>query len=338
MRTAVLRDAFGVAHLMLESREVPKPGPGEALVRIDAVALNHRDWMVVSGRYNPRQSLPLVPGSDAAGRVVALGDGVTRVRVGDRVCPAFAQKWLSGPPTRAALKTTLGSPLDGVLSRYVVFHEDGLVHPPERFSDLEAACLPCAAVTAWNALVTHGAIERGQTVLLLGTGGVSIFALQLAKSLGARVLITSKSNHKLERARALGADETLNYTLAETLDVWARRVTGGDGVDLVVDVVGGENLAPCIRAARPGGRVAMIGVLAGDSVELDLRPVIMRQIRLQGMIVGSRASFEAMNAHLETSTLVPVMDRVYRFEEFQAAFLDCARGEHFGKICIQLED
>lgn len=323
---------------MLEGREVPRPRAGEVLLRIDAVALNYRDWLVVSGRYNPRQPLPLIPCSDAVGSVTALGDGVTRVRVGDRACPIFAQKWLSGPPTRAALKTTLGGPLDGVLTRYAVFQQDGLVLPPPRLSDLEAACLPCAAVTAWNALVTQGELESGHTVLLLGTGGVSIFALQLAKSLGARVFITSRSKAKLERARALGADETLVTCSGEDIVAWARGLTGGDGVDRVIDVVGGDGLASWIRATKVGGRIAIIGVLGGDSVSLDLRPVIMRQIRLQGVIVGSRASFEAMNAHLEATGITPVVDRVHALDDFRAAFSDCASGEHFGKICIELDD
>jgi NADPH:quinone reductase-like Zn-dependent oxidoreductase len=236
------------------------------------------------------------------------------------------------------LRSALGSPLDGVLTRYARFDEAGLVQPPDYLSDIEAACLPCAAVTAWNALCSHGVVASGQTVLLLGTGAVSLFALGIARSLGARVLITSKSDAKLERARALGADATLNRQSFPAFDDWARSLTDGEGVDCVVDVAGGPALPTCVRAVRPGGTVAMVGVLAGSEAALDVRPIIMRQVRLQGVFVGSRASFEALNTHLSTTHIVPVVARVYPFADVHEAFRDCARAEHFGKICIKLED
>ncbi|HEY0554266.1 MAG TPA: NAD(P)-dependent alcohol dehydrogenase, partial [Thermoanaerobaculia bacterium] len=238
MRAIEIQGAFGLDHLALVERPDPRPGPGQALVRLRAASLNFRDLLTVEGKYNPKQKLPLIPCSDGAGEVVTVGEGVTRVQPGDRVCTVFAQKWLAGRPTRERLRSTLGGPLDGTLAELAVFDQEGLVKTPDSLTDEEAATLPCAAVTAWSALVTEGGLTAGDTVLVQGTGGVSLFALQLAKILGARVIATSSSDEKLARVREMGADETINYREVPAWGVRAKELTGGAGVDHVVEVGG----------------------------------------------------------------------------------------------------
>ena len=322
MKAYRLQGGFGLAKLAACELPAPAPGPLDVRVKVKAVSLNYRDWLMVEGHYNPKQPLPLIPCSDGAGEVEAVGPAVTRFKVGDRVMGAFAQRWLQGPPTPDALASTVGGPLDGWLAEEVVFAESGLVHVPEHLTNAEAATLPCAGVTAWSALMTHGPLLPGETVLVLGTGGVSVFALQLAK---------------LARARALGADYTVNY--ATTPD-WARDVlrrTGGRGVDHVVEVGGAGTLAQSLRAVRMGGTVSVIGVLSGRAGELDLAPVLMRKLKLQGVLVGSRAELEALARALSAHhDLRPVVDREFPFEEAPAAFEALARGEHFGKLVIRV--
>lgn len=297
-----------------------------------AASLNYRDLMMVRGEYNPRQPLPLIPCSDGVGEVVLVGAGVGRVKVGDRVCPIFAQGYLAGEPTREKLKTTLGGPLDGTLTELMRVHEDSVVKVPSALSDVEAACLPCAGVTAWNAVVSQGQLQPGQTLLTLGTGGVSIFALQIAKALGARVIVTSSSDEKLAKARELGADEVVNY---RTTPDWAKRVrelTDGRGVDHVIEVGGGGTLAESIKSVRPAGTVSIIGALAGAKSELNVLPVLMQNIRLQGVFVGHRESFEGLCAAVKKNQIRPVVDRSFGFDEARAAFEYMQSGSHFGKV------
>lgn len=336
MRAWEIGDGFGFEHLREVEREAPAPGPGEAAVRMRAVSLNYRDVMVVRGEYDPRQKLPLVPCSDGVGEVVAVGEGVTRVAVGDRVAPIFAQRWLEGEPTADKLRSTLGSPRDGTLAEQVVLHEDGLVHVPGHLTDEEAATLPCAAVTAWNALVVRGGVTAGDVVLVQGTGGVSIFALQLGRLLGARVLVTSSHDDKLARARDLGAAAGVNYRTQPEWGKWAREQTGGRGVDLVVEVGGADTLRQSLVAVRPGGTVAIIGVLSGAKTDLALTRVLMNVVNLQGILVGDRASFEAMNRAVSEARMRPVVDRVFGFDEAPGAFEHVAGGSHFGKVCIRV--
>jgi NADPH:quinone reductase-like Zn-dependent oxidoreductase len=301
-----------------------------------AASLNYRDLLTVRGQYNPKQKLPLIPCSDGAGEVMEVGEGVTRVRPGDRVCANFAQRWLAGEPTREKLRSTLGGPLDGVLAEQIVLSAEGVVPVPDHLSDEEAATLPCAALTAWTALVTEGGLTAGDSVLLQGTGGVSIFALQFAKLLGLRVIITSSSDEKLARARQLGADEGINYR--QTPD-WAARVkelTGGTGVDHVVEVGGAGTLKQSLQAVRLGGAVSLIGVLAGNALELPLPLIFMQRVRVQGLLVGSREGFEAMNRAIVLHRLRPVIDRVFPWEETRAALELMDRGGHFGKICLRM--
>lgn len=336
MRALEVRGAFGLDHLALVERPDPDPGPGQIAVRLTAASLNYRDLMMVQGSYNPRQPLPLIPGSDGVGRVEAVGEGVTRVKVGDRVSSILNPKWLAGEPSREQARAALGGPLDGTLAERMLFDEEGVVHVPPSLSDEEAATLPCAGVTAWSALVTEGKLEAGQTVVVQGTGGVSLFALQIARLHGARVIVTSSSDEKLERARLLGASDGINY---RTCPEWGKRVrelTGGLGADHVVEVGGAGTLQQSLAAVRFAGTVHLVGVLAGAKTDLALTQVFMQKVRLLGILVGSRASFEALNRAIELHAMRPVIDRVFPFAEARAAFDHLASGTHFGKIVIKL--
>jgi NADPH:quinone reductase-like Zn-dependent oxidoreductase len=335
VRAHHIEGGFGLDNLRLAERPDAAPGAGEILVRVRAVSLNYRDLLMVKGLYNPKQPLPLVPLSDAVGEVQAVGKGVTRFQTGDRVAASFFQRWTSGRPTRAKLLSALGGPLDGTLREQMVLHEDGLVAVPAHLTDEEAACLPCAGVTAWSALVEQGELRAGDTVVLLGTGGVSLIALQLVKAAGARVILTSSSDAKLERAKALGADETINYKTTPDWEKRVRELTGGEGADHVLEV-GGGTLARSVRATRVGGRVALIGNLAGLTTDVNLAPIFMQNIRLQGVLVGSRESFEAMNKAVERHALRPVVDRVFPFADARAAFAWMDGQQHFGKIVISV--
>ncbi|MFW5924960.1 MAG: zinc-dependent alcohol dehydrogenase family protein [Myxococcota bacterium] len=336
MKAWEIGEGFGVEHLRRVERPEPEPGPHQVVVGVRAVSLNYRDLMMVRGSYDPKQPLPLVPCSDGAGEVVAVGSDVTRVRVGDRVAGLFAQRWIDGEPTREKLRSTLGGPRDGMLAEKVTLHEEGLVHVPEHLSDEEAATLPCAAVTAWNALTIHGGVTAGDAVLVQGTGGVSLFALQLARLVGARVIATSSRDDKLARAEALGAEAGINYRADPGWGKRARELTGGRGVDLVVEVGGADTLAQSLRAVRPGGTIAVIGVLSGVKTSLALTHVLMNVVRLQGIMVGSRASFESMNRAIAAHRMRPVVDHVYDFAEAPRAFEHLASGTQFGKLCIRM--
>jgi NADPH:quinone reductase-like Zn-dependent oxidoreductase len=305
------------------------------LIKLRAASLNYRDLMVVKGLYNPKLPLPLIPFSDGVGEVVAVGEGVTRVKTGDRVAGIFFQKWLCGERTEVNAKSALGGDLDGLLAEYVVLHEDGVVHVPEHLTDEEVATLPCAAVTAWNALITSGGVKAGDTVLVQGTGGVSIFALQFAQLLGARVIATSSSNKKLERVRQLGASDGINYKETPDWDKQVKELTGGSGIDRVVEVGGAGTLTKSLRAVRIGGQISLIGVLTGGSGEISTAAILMKNVRVQGIYVGSREMFEAMNRAITLHKLRPIVDRVFPFEEVPEALRYMESGAHFGKICVR---
>jgi NADPH:quinone reductase-like Zn-dependent oxidoreductase len=335
MRAFELTGRFGIDALSLADRPEPTPGHGQVLVKVRAVSLNYRDLLVVKGAYSRKLPFPLVPCSDCSGDVVSVGEGVARVKVGDRVAAAFFQTWIGGELTEQKAGSALGGAIDGVLAEYVVLHEDGLVRIPEHLSHEEAATLPCAGVTAWNALVTSGNLKAGDTVLVLGTGGVSLFALQFAGLVGARVIITSSSDAKLERARQLGAADVINYRAVAEWNERARGLTGGTGVDHVVEVGGAGTLAKSLRAVKIGGTISFIGVLAGQA-DVSLLPVIMKQVRVQGIYVGSRDMFEAMNRAIAFHKLKPVIDRVFPFKEAPDALRHMESGAHFGKVCIRV--
>jgi NADPH:quinone reductase-like Zn-dependent oxidoreductase len=336
MRAWEIGERFGLDALRLVERKDPSPGPGQVVVRVRAASLNYRDLLTVRGTYNPKQPLPLVPLSDGAGEVEAVGPGVTRVKAGDRVAGAFAQRWISGRPARETMRSTLGGPLDGMLAERALLDGEGVVPVPEHLSFEEAACLPCAGVTAWSALVVHGGLGAGDTLLVLGTGGVALFALQFGRILGARVIVTSSSDAKLERARALGATGLVNYRTTPDWEKAVKEMTGGVGADQVLELGGAGTLAKSLRAVRVGGQVSLVGNLAGLEAQVNLGLVFMQGVRLQGVFVGSRETFEAMNRAIVQHGLRPVVDRVFAFEEVPAAFERLASQEHFGKIVIRV--
>ena len=328
---------FGIEDLALVERDQPQVKPTEALVKFHAASLNYRDLMVVTGTYNPRMKLPAVPLSDGSGEVVAIGDSVTKWKVGDRVMPIFAQQWFDGDTSEEKRRTSLGAGAqwDGVLREFGAFDETGLVRIPDHLSLEEAACLPCAGVTAWHALAMSGRLKAGETVLTLGTGGVSIFALQFAKLFGARVISTTGSEEKVERLRQLGADEVINYRSREDWDSAVVEMTDKRGVDHVVEVGGSGTLGKSLASVRLGGHVAMIGALTGPG---DFNPitVFMKAVRLQGIFVGSKAMFEDMNRAIEVAKLKPVVDRVFDFGEAREAMKYMQTGAHFGKVVISI--
>jgi len=325
---------LGLENLALVECDEPKPAPREVVVKFHAASLNYRDLLFAEGLYNPRPNLPAVPLSDGAGEVTAVGEGVTKWQAGDRVCPAFFQGWIEGPRTAEKTRSALGAgEMDGVLREFGAFHEEGLIRIPAALSYEEAATLPCAAVTAWHALVDIGKIKAGDTVLTLGTGGVSIFALQFAKLHGARVIATSSSDEKLARARALGADETINYRNTPDWDKEVLRLTDGVGADMVVEVGGAGTLAKSVHATRIGGLVALIGVLASGG-GFDPMRVLMKSIHLQGIFVGSRRMFEEMNRAITMNRLKPVIDKTFSFDQAREALESMKTGSHFGKIVI----
>jgi NADPH:quinone reductase-like Zn-dependent oxidoreductase len=336
MKVFEIREKFGLDHLVAGERPEPEPGHGQVLLKMRAASLNYRDLMMVEGRYNPKQPLPIIPCSDGVGEVVAVGEGVDRVKVGERVATLFSQGWIGGPPTHRKLRATLGSPLDGTLAEYLVLDQDGVVAVPEHLSAVEAATLPCAALTAWSALAVYGDVSAGDTVLLLGTGGVSLFALQFANVLGARAIVTSSSDQKLERVRQLGSWEEINYREDREWGKTARKLTGGVGVDHVVEVGGAGTLKQSLQAVRIGGQISLIGVLSGNLQELDVVPILMQHVRIQGILVGSREAFEGMNRAIAHHRLRPVVDRVFPFDETREAFAYLAGGRHVGKVCIEL--
>ncbi len=334
MRAYQIED-FGLEGIRIVDRPVPEPGPHQVLIRMQAWSLNYRDLLTVKGLYNPRLKMPQIPLSDGAGEVMEVGPEVRSVKAGDRVCNTFFENWVSGGATDEGVQTALGAGRDGVLAEYVVLHENGVIPIPKHLTYPEAATLPCAALTAWNALVVEGKIKAGDTVLALGTGGVSIFALQFARLHGARVVITSSNNEKLAKTRQLGAEHTINYKETPEWGKHVRKYMGGRGVDLVVEVGGSGTFNQSVTALRRGGMLSLIGVLAAGG-EPNILAVLMNGIRVQGIFVGSKEMFAAMNAAVETHGLRPVVDRTFGFEDLKAAFQYMEAGKHFGKICIQM--
>ncbi len=334
MKAYEIQNSFGLDSLHLVDRPEPRPGPGQVLLRMKAWSLNYRDLLMVKGQYNPRLKLPLVPLSDGVGEVVEAGEGVSRVKVGDRVAGAFMPGWVEGPLTESKAKTALGGGIAGLLAESVVLPAEGVVAVPAHLSDEEAAALPCAGVTAWHALVTSGGIKAGDTVLTQGTGGVSIFALQFARLSGARVIATSSSDAKLARVLQMGASTGINY---QTHPDWEKKVleaTEGVGVDHVVEVGGAGTLPRSLKSVRLGGTISLIGILSGVG-EFNPTPVLMKGVRVQGIFVGSREMFEAMNRAITLHQMLPVVDRVFPFTEAREALKFMESGSHFGKIAIR---
>ena len=328
---------FGIDKLSLDELPAPQPGPGQVVLDIHAVSLNYRDLMMVKGAYNPKLQPHRIPCSDGAGTIAAIGEGVTQVAVGDRVAGTFFQHWLDGDPTPERFKGALGGDIDGTLAQQVLLHENGVVKIPDHLSFEEAATLPCAGLTAWNAVVTAGRIKSGDTVLIQGTGGVSCFALQFAHRLGARVLGTSSSASKLRRAAKLGLDAGHNYRDDPEWARWAISQTGGLGVDLVVEVGGAGTFQQSLAATRTGGVVAQIGVLSGREQPLSITPILHEMLHIRGIYVGSRQHFQEMNRAIAQIGLRPVIDRVFSFGEAKEAFQTMEQASHFGKIVIAVK-
>jgi NADPH:quinone reductase-like Zn-dependent oxidoreductase len=328
-------EGFGPENLKIVEVPDPAPGPGEAIVRVRACSLNYRDLAVMRGAYGGNVKPPLIPLSDGAGEVTEVGPGVTRVKPGDKVAAIFMQDWLEGPPDDLKANSALGGAIDGMMAEKVCLKADGLVHYPGHLTHEEAAALPCAAVTAWHALFRSGGLKPGESVLLQGTGGVSIFGLQFAKMAGARAIVTSSSDAKMERLRTMGADAVINYKTTPDWDKPVRQLTNGVGVDHVVEVGGAGTLPLTSKSVRRGGHIALIGVLAGRG-EFDPRLMMLKSAKLQGIFVGSREMFEEMNRAIALARLRPVIDRVFEFGQLIEALDYMASGAHFGKICIRV--
>jgi NADPH:quinone reductase-like Zn-dependent oxidoreductase len=336
MRALQVKPPWGLDALEVVEAPDPVPGPGEVLVRMRAVSLNYRDLLMVNGMYAraPKGDL-ITPFSDGCGTVEAVGEGVTRVAPGDRVATLFFQRWISGPPDIDKLSSSLGSPIPGAGRELAVFSQDGVSKIPAFLSDQQVATLPCAALTAWRALFEDARLQPGELVVLQGTGGVSIFGLQFAHAAGYRTLITSSSDEKLARAKALGADHLVNYRQTPDWSGPVREASAGVGADLIIEVGGGGTIEQSMRAIRIGGHVAIVGVVAGMGGGFNTAALIGNSATLQGLTVGSRDMFEAMCRAMALHGISPVVDKVFPWTEAKAAFGAMQGGEHFGKIVLE---
>jgi NADPH:quinone reductase-like Zn-dependent oxidoreductase len=324
----------GVDALVEVERPDPKPAHRQILVEVTACSLNFRDLAIARGTYRMPVRENIIPLSDGAGEVVEIGPGVTKFKVGDRVAGNFFQRWSSGEPAADVHKSALGGGIDGMLADHALLEEDGAVKIPPHLSLEEGATLPCAAVTVWHAMMEHAKLKAGDTLLLQGTGGVSIFGLQFAHAMGIRAIITSSSDEKLKRAKALGAALGVNYETTPDWEKAAMDFTGGIGVDHVVEVGGAATLTRSFGALRVGGKVTLIGGLSGGATELNPGLIFARRANVQGISVGSTQMFEAMNRALEFNAIKPVIDKVFAFRDARDAYRHMAAGAHFGKIVI----
>jgi NADPH:quinone reductase-like Zn-dependent oxidoreductase len=338
MRALNVAAPWGLDQIKVVETADPAPGPGEVLVRMRAVSLNYRDLLMVQGMYGrgaASASDVITPFSDGCGVVEAVGAGVTRFQVGDRVATLFFQAWTSGPPSLAKLMSALGFPVPGAGAELQTFSQEGLSKVPDFLTDQQVATLPCAALTAWRGLFVDARLEPGDTVVLQGTGGVSIFGLQFARAAGLRTVVTSSSDAKLARAKTLGADHLVNYKTTPGWSGPVREATGGRGADFIMEVGGGGTIQESMKAVRIGGHIAIIGVVAGAGDPFNPASLIGNSAKLQGLSVGSRDMFEAMCRAIDLHRIQPVVDKVFPFTEARAAFQAMQAGEHFGKIVLQ---
>jgi len=336
MRVFQIEGDWGFDHLTLTERDEPRPGRGEVLIAMRRASLNARDLIVPERGYGRATGeLPLIPVSDGVGEVIDIGDGVTRVAVGDRVCPTYFQNWTSGAPSPARFASSLGGPLDGVMAERVCLTEDGVVKLPDYLSDDEAATLPCAALTAWSAVATLGKTRPGEKMLIQGTGGVALFALAFAKLHGAHVTVISSSDEKLSRVQAMGADATINYREVEDWARASRAITADrGGYDQIIELGGEATLPLSLRAIRPGGTISLIGVLSGLNLNASLGAIVTRQVRLQGVTVGHRDGFAAMLSAMVQHEVHPVLGETFAFDELKPAMEHIRQGDKFGKTVM----
>lgn len=338
MQAWQIEDNFGINNLRLKEQQRKPLGPYDVLVKVKACSLNYRDYLVILGKYNPKQPLPLIPVSDGAGEVVEVGDKVSNFKPKDRVCATFSQDWSHGIVGDKGIKSTLGSPLPGMLQREIVLKETGLISFPSHLSFVEASTLPCAAVTAFNALYLQQNLNKEDYVLIEGSGGVAIFALQFAKIYGLKTIVLTSSEEKSKKLFELGADLVLNYKNNSKWPLEVLHITQNQGVSGILEVVGGDNLNNALKVIKKGGVIWLIGILAGSIAEIDLRKILMNQVRIQGIFVGPKTAFIAMNRVIEHSHLRPVIDKVFPFDKAVEAFKYLASQKHFGKVCIEIED
>lgn len=335
MRVFQIESGWGMQNLKLSQRPKPTAGPGQVLVQMKASSLNYRDLVVPERGYGSfTGTLPLIPISDGVGTVCEVGPDVRRVAVGDRVCPTYFQNWTSGEPDLERLTQSLGGPIDGTMTEIMCLSEQGVVKVPAHLTDAQAASLPCAALTAWSALTTGSTIKSGDRVLIQGCGGVALFAVQFARLLGAHVTVITSSEERMARVRQLGADAVINYRAVPEWAKVTRDITLGRGYDLIVELGGEKTLPQSLRCIRPGGTIAMIGILSGSTLTTSLGLIVTRQVRLQGVTVGHRDGFEAMIRAIDQHQVQPVVDRVFDFEDLKEAMAYLKSGAQFGKVCI----
>ncbi len=330
-------ESFGISSLKQIEEDIPEIKENEILIEMEAVSLNYRDLLMITGNYNPKLKLPIVPCSDGCGVILKKGKHVKEFKEGDRVLPLFAQGWYEGKPYKAIFKNTLGGPLNGTLQKYMVVPESEVVLAPKNLTPIEACTLPCAGLTAWNSLIEHGKVIPGEFVLVLGTGGVSIFSLQIAKLLSANIILLSSSEEKLQKAKGIGANFLINYKQNPEWEREVLKLTDFEGVDHIIEVGGVGTLEKSIRCVKPGGSIYLIGVLAGRQAPVDLTPILMQNIKIQGVIVGHKRSLIQMIRAFEFHNIKPIIDKIFEFEEAPKAFEYLKSASHFGKICIQIK-
>ncbi|QEO17381.1 zinc-dependent alcohol dehydrogenase family protein [Acetobacter vaccinii] len=332
-KVVVVQPGGGFDRVVMEERATPAPQAGQITVRLHASSLNYHDYAVVSGMWGPTE--PRIPMADGAGEVLAVGAGVSEFAVGDRVVSTFFPTWLAGTPEVVGFATVPGDGVDGYARQEVTAAATAFTHAPVGYTHAQAATLTTAGLTAWRALFADGPLQPGETVLVQGTGGVSVFALQFAKLAGATVIATSSSDEKLERMKALGADHLINYRTDPQWGETALRLTGGRGVDHIIEVGGPATLEQSMQAVRVAGHIAVIGILGGVATTFQFVPALVRQIRLQGVLVGSRAQQIEMIRGINASGLKPVVDRAFALDDLVAAFRYQESNRHFGKICLE---